>query len=42
MKNSGEIFGGYNPIAWKSDGNFGVTKDSFIFSFENQDNIEDQ
>ncbi|UZO02678.1 uncharacterized protein OCT59_021157 [Rhizophagus irregularis] len=35
-----EILGGYNPIEWKFDGNYGVTKDSFIFSFNNGD-IED-
>ncbi|EXX78624.1 hypothetical protein RirG_013410 [Rhizophagus irregularis DAOM 197198w] len=40
VKNSNEILGGYNPIEWKSNNNFGVTKDSFIFSFENIDNIE--
>ncbi|RGB37355.1 hypothetical protein C1646_756974 [Rhizophagus diaphanus] len=30
-----EIFGGYNPIEWKFDDSYGVTKDSFIFSFSN-------
>ena len=29
--NSNEILGGYNPIEWKSDYTWGVTKDSFIF-----------
>ncbi|GBC12371.1 uncharacterized protein OCT59_025932 [Rhizophagus irregularis] len=40
VNNSNEILGGYNPIEWKSNNNFGVTKDSFIFSFENVNNIE--
>ena len=31
---------GYNPIIWKSDGGYGITKDSFIFSFKNKDNTE--
>ncbi len=35
VKNSNEILGGYNPIGWKSDGSYGSTKDSFIFSFNN-------
>jgi hypothetical protein len=39
VKDSNEILGGYNPIAWKSDKAFGITKDSFIFSFKD-DNIE--
>ncbi|EXX74485.1 hypothetical protein RhiirA1_532556 [Rhizophagus irregularis] len=40
VKGSNEILGGYNPIAWNQDYSNGVTKDSFIFSFENKDNIE--
>ena len=40
VKDSCEILGGYNPIAWKSDNSFGNTKDSFIFSFMNNDRIE--
>jgi len=35
IKGSSEILGGYNPIEWKSDYTWGVTKDSFIFSFKN-------
>ncbi|UZO06777.1 uncharacterized protein OCT59_027086 [Rhizophagus irregularis] len=35
-----EILGGYNPIEWKSDDSNGITKDSFIFSFKNSDDIE--
>jgi hypothetical protein len=33
VMDSNEILGGYNPIEWKFDGSFGVTNDSFIFSF---------
>ncbi|UZO06930.1 uncharacterized protein OCT59_027235 [Rhizophagus irregularis] len=54
VKDSNEILGGYNPIAWESnefdesdesddeldEENFGTTKDSFIFSFENSVDIE--
>src|SRR5688572_11290772 len=40
VKDSDEILGGYNPITWKSDGSYGITKDSFIFSFKNNDSIE--
>ncbi|GES76320.1 carbohydrate-binding module family 13 protein [Rhizophagus clarus] len=35
VKDRNEIFGGYNPIEWKSDKSYGITKDSFIFSFSN-------
>jgi hypothetical protein len=31
--NGNEILGGYNPIGWKFDSDYGVTKNSFIFSF---------
>ncbi|GES76335.1 carbohydrate-binding module family 13 protein [Rhizophagus clarus] len=34
-KGGNEILGGYNPIEWKFDSKFGVTGDSFIFSFIN-------
>jgi hypothetical protein len=42
VKGNNEILGGYNPIEWKKNdlGSFGATKDSFIFSFANKDNIE--
>jgi hypothetical protein len=41
VRNSNEIFGGYNPIEWKhDDSTYGITKDSFIFSFESGDSIE--
>uniref|UniRef100_U9SHT9 Kelch-like protein 17 n=1 Tax=Rhizophagus irregularis (strain DAOM 181602 / DAOM 197198 / MUCL 43194) TaxID=747089 RepID=U9SHT9_RHIID len=39
VKDSNEILGGYNPIIWKSDYSDSVTKDSFIFSFKNKENI---
>ncbi|RGB21540.1 hypothetical protein C1646_675863 [Rhizophagus diaphanus] len=36
VKGTKEILGGYNPIIWKSsNGSWGKTKDSFIFSFKN-------
>jgi hypothetical protein len=34
VKGTEEILGGYNPTIWKSSG-WGKTKDSFIFSFNN-------
>jgi hypothetical protein len=40
VKGSDEILGGYNPIEWRSDNKYGITKDSFIFSFKNNDGIE--
>ncbi|EXX62336.1 uncharacterized protein OCT59_021176 [Rhizophagus irregularis] len=40
VKDSNEILGGYNPIAWKSLFIYGTTDDSFIFSFRNK-NIND-
>jgi hypothetical protein len=40
VNGSNEILGGYNPIEWKSDDSYSVTKDSFIFSFNNNDRIE--
>ncbi|EXX65301.1 hypothetical protein RirG_134580 [Rhizophagus irregularis DAOM 197198w] len=39
MSDSNEILGGYNPIEWKFDGSYGITNDSFIFSFKNSDVI---
>ncbi|GET01605.1 carbohydrate-binding module family 13 protein [Rhizophagus clarus] len=39
MKESDEILGGYNPIIWKSDYSYGSTKDSFIFSFDDKENV---
>jgi hypothetical protein len=40
VKDSNEILGGYNPIIWKSDGKYDITRDSFVFSFKNKENIE--
>ncbi|EXX65217.1 uncharacterized protein OCT59_027405 [Rhizophagus irregularis] len=40
VQDSNEILGGYNPVAWKSDNSYGATKDSFIFSFKDNNNIE--
>jgi hypothetical protein len=40
VKGSNEILGGYNPLEWTSNPTWGNTKDSFIFSFNN-DKIED-
>ncbi|GBC45454.2 BTB/POZ protein [Rhizophagus irregularis DAOM 181602=DAOM 197198] len=40
VKNSKEILGGYNPIEWKSDKSYGITKESFIFSIKNSHNFE--
>ncbi|GES93522.1 hypothetical protein GLOIN_2v1881255 [Rhizophagus clarus] len=39
VKGTEEILGGYNPTIWKSSG-WGRTKDSFIFSFKNN-NVKD-
>jgi hypothetical protein len=40
VKGSSEILGGYNPIEWKSNKLYSTTKDSFIFSFNDNDRIE--
>jgi hypothetical protein len=40
VKNCNKIFGGYNPVEWKSADGYSSTKESFIFSFENSENIE--
>jgi hypothetical protein len=40
VKDSNEILGGYNPITWNFNNNCGITNNSFIFSFKNNDNIE--
>jgi hypothetical protein len=43
VKETEEIIGGYNPLKWKShsDGKYGETKDSFIFSFKSKNNFKD-
>ncbi|GES96369.1 carbohydrate-binding module family 13 protein [Rhizophagus clarus] len=38
-KGNNQILGGYNPIEWKSERGYVATKDSFIFSFENGNDI---
>jgi len=35
VKGSNEILGGYNPINWRSSCSWSSTKNSFIFSFNN-------
>ncbi|EXX54226.1 uncharacterized protein OCT59_027426 [Rhizophagus irregularis] len=40
VRDRNEILGGYNPIAWKSDDDYSYTKGSFIFSFKDNNNIE--
>ena len=43
VEDSNEILGGYNPIQWKSSyksSSYGITKDSFIFSFKDKENID--
>src|SRR5207247_1517548 len=39
VKDNDEILGGFYPIEWKSDFKYGTTKDSFIFSFNNEEYI---
>src|SRR6266542_706026 len=40
VNNSNEILGGYNPVVWKSDSTYSISKDSFIFSFKGKDDVE--
>ncbi|UZO05075.1 uncharacterized protein OCT59_025436 [Rhizophagus irregularis] len=35
VKGTEEILGGYNPLKWESSGGYNKAKDSFIFSFKN-------
>ncbi|UZO05063.1 uncharacterized protein OCT59_025424 [Rhizophagus irregularis] len=37
VKGTDEILGGYNPIIWNNSNSWGRTKDSFIFSFKDND-----
>ncbi|CAB4412251.1 unnamed protein product [Rhizophagus irregularis] len=37
IKGTEEIIGGYNPLIWKSSSSWGETRESFIFSFKNDD-----
>ncbi|PKC01390.1 hypothetical protein RhiirA5_364963, partial [Rhizophagus irregularis] len=41
VKGNNQILGGYNPIEWKSDRNYCATKDSFVFSFKNGNDISE-
>jgi hypothetical protein len=45
VKETEEIIGGYNPLKWKAHseglGEWGITRDSFIFSFKNKNNVKD-
>ncbi|CAB4431882.1 unnamed protein product [Rhizophagus irregularis] len=43
IKETGEIIGGYNPLIWKShsSGQWGKTKDSFIYSFKSKNEFKD-
>ncbi|GBC27238.2 carbohydrate-binding module family 13 protein [Rhizophagus irregularis DAOM 181602=DAOM 197198] len=40
VEGSNEILGGYNPIGWEFGSGYDVTKDSFIFSFNNYYSVE--
>jgi len=40
VKNSGQIIGGYNPLQWDSSNSNKSTKDSFIFSFTDKNNLQ--
>ncbi|RIA86068.1 hypothetical protein C1645_829829, partial [Glomus cerebriforme] len=44
VKGTEEIIGGYNPLIWKGpliNYEWGITKDSFIFSFKSKDDFKD-
>uniref|UniRef100_U9UJW5 Kelch-like protein 17 n=1 Tax=Rhizophagus irregularis (strain DAOM 181602 / DAOM 197198 / MUCL 43194) TaxID=747089 RepID=U9UJW5_RHIID len=40
VKDSDEILGGYNPVEWNTDNKYVTTNDSFIFSFDKNQGIE--
>ncbi|GBC01280.1 hypothetical protein RclHR1_04120010 [Rhizophagus clarus] len=40
IPNSNHIVGGYNPLFWDSTNNWKFTKDSFIFSFTDRNNLK--
>ncbi|RIA84233.1 hypothetical protein C1645_808873 [Glomus cerebriforme] len=40
LANSEQIVGGYNPLVWDSTQNYKSTRDSFIFSFTNKNNLQ--
>ncbi|GBB91928.1 hypothetical protein RclHR1_01940005 [Rhizophagus clarus] len=39
IRGTEEIVGGYNPLIWENSDTWGNTKDSFIFSFKNDDKL---
>ncbi|POG72351.1 hypothetical protein GLOIN_2v1773702 [Rhizophagus irregularis DAOM 181602=DAOM 197198] len=39
VKETQKIIGGYNPLKWESSETWGETKDSFIFTFNNKNNL---
>ncbi|RIA97512.1 hypothetical protein C1645_813912 [Glomus cerebriforme] len=40
IKNSDQIIGGYNPLEWNSSDTDRATKDSFIFSITNKNDLQ--
>ncbi|GBC06586.1 hypothetical protein RclHR1_06940003 [Rhizophagus clarus] len=40
ITNSEQIIGGYNPLFWDSSNGYKSTRDSFIFSFANKDDLQ--
>ncbi|EXX66949.1 uncharacterized protein OCT59_025326 [Rhizophagus irregularis] len=36
VKGNEEILGGYNPLKWETTDRWGITEDSFIFSFKDK------
>ncbi|RIA83197.1 TLD-domain-containing protein [Glomus cerebriforme] len=40
IKNSNQIIGGYNPLEWNSSNTDRATKDSFIFSITNKNDLQ--
>src|SRR5581483_850960 len=40
VQNSEKIIGGYNPLFWDSSNSYKSTKDSFIFSFADRNNLQ--
>ncbi|RGB38450.1 hypothetical protein C1646_740595 [Rhizophagus diaphanus] len=40
IQNSEYIIGGYNPLFWDLNNNYKTTKDSFIFSFMDRNNLQ--
>ena len=43
VKETDEIFGGYNPLIWKvsRDGEWGKTEERFIFSLKSKNNFKE-